>query len=199
MDSVPRASRLKRLERLARRPLTALTIRTARAFLRDYPDDEDGWMILGRALAEADRYEEAEQAFAKAIEFCPAHRRSLPYAAMGHMFEYSGNLTEAARWYGRAIQAATHNANYHNCMGWLLARQGRLHDAETCFRLATQCSAGAIEDAFFSLGLVLRSQERFAEAADCFREVLRADPGHRQARWALRDVERCTGTRDGGG
>src|SRR5207249_3686015 len=163
-------------------------IRTARQFLRDYPEDVDAWLILGKALSDADRYEEAEQAFVKAIEFTPQDRRSVPYAHMGYLFELSGNLTEAAAWYGRAVKAAAHVASFHNDMGRLLARQGRLHDAEVCFRLASECEFGNIEQAVFFLGLVLRSQERFAEAADCFRKVLQSDPEHRPARWALRDV-----------
>jgi tetratricopeptide (TPR) repeat protein len=143
------------------------------------------------ALSDADRYEEAEQAFAKAIEFSAPERRSDVYAQMGHTFLHSGNMAEAAAWYGKAVKAAPHDATCHNFMGCLLARQGRLHDAETCFRLATQCSRGNIEEGFFYLGLALRSQERFAEAAECFRQVLRADPTYRPVRRALRDVEKC--------
>jgi tetratricopeptide (TPR) repeat protein len=193
MDSTSRASRLRQLKRLSQRPLTAFTIRSARQFLRDYPDDDRAWLILGMALSEAYRYEEAEQAFAKAIEFSPRDRLSVVYAQMGHLFQQSGNMTEAAVWYGRAVKGAADDATYHNLMGWLLARQGRLHDAEVCFRLATQCEHGNVEEAFFYLGQVLRSQERFAEAADCFRETLRTDPEYRPAGWALRDMERCLG------
>jgi tetratricopeptide (TPR) repeat protein len=193
MDNSSRAGRLRQLKRLSRRPLTAVTIRSARQFLRDFPDDDRAWLILGRALTEAFRYEEAEQAFAKAIEFSRRDRLSVVYAEMGQMFQQSGNLTEAAVWLGRAVKGAADDATYHNLMGWLLARQGRLHDAEVCFRLGTECQHGNVEEAFFYLGLVLRSQERFAEAADCFREVLRIDPEYRQASWALRDMERCLG------
>jgi tetratricopeptide (TPR) repeat protein len=193
MDSASWRSRLRYLQQLSRRELTASTIRTARQFLRDYPEDESAWLILGRALSDANRYEEAEQAFAKAIEFTPENGQSVPYAHMGHLSELSGNLAEAAAWYGRAVKAAAHDASYHVYMGRLLARQGRLHDAEACFRLASQCEQGDVEDGVFSLGLVLRSQERFAEAADCFRKVLQSDPEYRLARWALRDVEKCMG------
>lgn len=69
MDGGSRADRLRRLERLSRRPLTALAIRTARQYLGDYPDDGSIWVILGRALCDADRYEEAEQALSKGIQF----------------------------------------------------------------------------------------------------------------------------------
>jgi tetratricopeptide (TPR) repeat protein len=199
MDATTRAGRLKRLERLSRRPLTALTIRTAREFLDDYPDDERGWTILGRALSDANRCAEAEEAFTRAIECARPQRLAEGYARLGHLSERCGKLAEAATWYGRAVKEAADDATYHLSMGWLLARQGRLREAEVCFRVGTECDRGAVEEALYSLGLVLRSQERFAEAAECFRAVLRADPSYREARWALRDVERCAGIVEGAG
>ena len=42
-----------------------------------------------------------------------------------------------------------------------------------------------------NLGLVLLAQERFEEAAECFREAIHLDPGYRAAKKALRDVEQC--------
>jgi tetratricopeptide (TPR) repeat protein len=199
MGTTSRAGRLKRLERLLRRPLTALTIRTAREFLHDYPDDERGWTILGMALTEANRCREAEEAFTKALECARPDRRAPAYAQLGHLFERCGKPADAATWYGRAINAAADDATYHLDMGWLLAKQGRLREAEICFRLGSGCDRGSVEEALYFLGLVLRSQERFAEAAECFRAVLRADPTYREARWALRDMERCTGIVEGAG
>ncbi len=198
MDDTLRHNRLRCLRRLSRGPLTAYTVRTARQFLREYPDEAEPWLILGSALSEAYRFEEAEQAYAKAIEFAPPHVVAQAYLHMGDMFDRSGNLSEAAAWYGNAIKAATHVADYHTAMGWLLAKQGRLHDAERCFRIASECDVGSIEEASFSLGLVLRSQERMEEAAECFRKVLLANPEDRPARRALRDVQKCLGMTDEG-
>jgi tetratricopeptide (TPR) repeat protein len=198
MEDTSRHNRLRRLRRLSRGPLTAYTIRAARQFLREFPEDRDAWLILGRALSDAWRCEEAEQAFAKAIEFTARRRLDLPYSYMGYLFECSGNLSEAATWYGKAVKAATDDATNHVAMGRVLARQGRLHDAETCFRIGSECERGSVEDAFFSLGRVLCSLERFAEAAECFRKVLLSDPEDRAAAWALRDVQKCLGTTDDG-
>lgn len=74
-------------------------------------------------------------------------------------------------------------------LGLTLALQGRLRDAERVHRSATQCLEGCIDEAFYNLGLVLRAQERYQEAAECFREAIRRDPKYRIARRALRDVE----------
>ena len=82
------------------------------------------------------------------------------------------------------------DATYRIFLGGVLATQGRLHDAEEVHRLAIASVEGCIDEAYLNLGLVLRAQERFPEAADCFREAIRLDPEYRAARRALRDVER---------
>jgi tetratricopeptide (TPR) repeat protein len=58
-------------------------------------------------------------------------------------------------------------------------------------RVAIACPEGCIDEAYFNLGLVLRSRERFEDAAECFREAIRLDPEYRAARRALFDVEHC--------
>ena len=80
----------------------------------------------------------------------------------------------------------------------MLAKQGRLHDAEDTHRKAVACTRGCIDEAYLNLGLILRARERFAEAAECFREALRRDPDYRAARRALRDVELCIKLEAGG-
>ena len=64
-------------------------------------------------------------------------------------------------------------------------------DAEESHRAAIACDQDLTDEAYLNLGFVLRAQERFAEAADCFREAISIDPDYRLARRALRDVECC--------
>ena len=181
----------KRLQRLSDGPFPALTIRYARRYLGDYPDHGPGWLILGIALVELARYEEGEQAVAKAIAHCPPEKRQIPLANMGHLFLEAGDYDQAAEWYRKAIDADPADATYRIYLGAVLAKQGRLHEAEEAHRAAIGCAEGCIDEAYLNLGLVLRAQERFQDAADCFREALRRDPEYRAARRALRDVERC--------
>jgi tetratricopeptide (TPR) repeat protein len=166
-------------------------VRYARSYLRDYPEDALAWLWLGIALGELARYEEAEQALAKAIDLCPPEKKAFCLAHMGHMFDSGGDFAQAALWYRRAIAAAPQDATYLIHLGAVLARQGRLHDAEGAHRAATACAEGCIDEAYLNLGFVLRAQERFKEAAGCFREAIRLDPEYRLARRALRDVDRC--------
>ncbi len=76
----------------------------------------------------------------------------------------------------------------HIYLGGVLARSGRLKEAETAHRAAIRCTQGCRDKAYLNLGLVLRAQERYEEAATCFEQALKLDPKYVAARKALRDV-----------
>jgi tetratricopeptide (TPR) repeat protein len=186
-----RKSRYERLWKLSNGDLPASTIRYARRYLADYPDHGPAWLLMGTALTEMGRYEEAKRALSKAIELCPLEKRQIAFSGMGHMFRQRGDYEQAEKWYRRAIEADPDDATYHIYLGSLFAKQGRLSDAEEVHRTAICCAEGCIDEAYLKLGLVLRAQERFQEAAECFREAIQLDPAYRAARRALQDVERC--------
>jgi len=147
--------------------------------------------MLGMALVELARYEEAKRALAKGIELCPPESRRVALSEMGHLFLEAGEYDQAAAWYRQAIDADPSHASGHIFLGAVLAKQGRLHEAADAHLAATGCVQGCIAEAYLNLGLVLRALERFREAGECFREALRRNPRDRSARRALRDVERC--------
>ncbi|MDG3005189.1 tetratricopeptide repeat protein [Paludisphaera mucosa] len=183
--------RFKRLRRISNGRFPALTIRVARRYLIDFPDHGLSWLLLGMALVQVSRYEEAEQAIAKSIDLSPPEKRRIPLSNMGHLFDQAGDYDQAAAWYRKAIAADPGVASGRIYLGAVLAKQGRLHEAEEVHRAAVGCPKGCIWEAYLNLGLVLRARERFHEAADCFREAIRLNPECREARRALRDVEYC--------
>jgi tetratricopeptide (TPR) repeat protein len=191
MDRPSRKSGYKRLSRLSDGPYPAYAIRYGRRFLMKYPDHGAAWYQVGKALLRLARHEEAEQALAKAIELCPEGHLQIPFAAMGELFKFSGDYERAEHWYRRAIDAAPDDTQGYIYLGGMLARLGRLIEAEEVHRQGIQCSRGYIDEAYLNLGLVLRARERFSEAAECFREAIRLDPEYRAAKQALRDVEHC--------
>jgi tetratricopeptide (TPR) repeat protein len=190
-ETVARKISYKQLQRLSDGPFAAQTVRYACRFLVDYPDHGPGWLLLGIALVELARYKEAERAIKKSIKLCPPNKRQIPLAQMGHLLKEAGKYDQAARWYRKAIVSDPDNAAYHIYLGAVLAKQGRLEEAEASHRTATRCPVGCIDEAYLNLGFVLRAQERFEEAAKSFREAIRLDPKYRAAKQALRDVERC--------
>jgi tetratricopeptide (TPR) repeat protein len=191
MAKLSRQERYRRLQDLSDGPFPALTILQARRFLRDFPSYGPAWLLLGIALVEVARYEEAEQAFAKAIEYVPEQKKFIPLWHMGHLFKNAGDCEQAAVWYRKAIAVNRNDAGGYIYLGALLARQGRLHEAKEVYRTATECEDGCIDEAFLNLGNVLRALERFEEAAACYREAIRLDPEYQIAKSALRDTERC--------
>jgi tetratricopeptide (TPR) repeat protein len=122
-----RHDRLLRLKKLSKGPHPAVTILNGRRYLRDYPEDVVAWIWVAAALVEMARYEEAEQALAKSIEFFPQGRMHLPLAQMGHLFMKAGDYEQAAVWYTKAIEAAPDNAGRHIHLGVIRAKQGRFY------------------------------------------------------------------------
>ena len=184
--------RRDRLRKLAEGPYLALTIRFGRRYLRDYPEDGWVWYLVANALMEMARYEEAEQANAKALEYCPPDRIRIPLSQLGHLHQEAGDYNQAAEWFQRAIEADPNNAGGFIYLGAVRSKQGRFSEAEEAYLAATHCIHGCIDEAHYNLGIILLARERFEAAAECFREAIRLDPEYRAAKVALRDAERCS-------
>jgi tetratricopeptide (TPR) repeat protein len=107
------------------------------------------------------------------------------------LYKFAGDFEQAAAWYRKTIETFPHDATGYVYLGCLLARQGRLLEAEEVHRAGTQCIEGCLDEAFLNLGFVLRAREQFEEAAECFREAIRQDPAYKAAKEALRDVVAC--------
>lgn len=170
---------------------TALAVLRARDFLTDYPDYGPAWIILGMALVSLARYQEAEAALNRAMELAPSDKQRLPLYQLGHLDRERGVFDRAADWYRRSIEAAPDDASGYIYLGGALAKQGRIREAEAAHWKGIRCPDGCVDEAYLNLGLVLRAQERFEEAAECFRKAIDLDPDYKEAKRALRDAERC--------
>ena len=186
-----RKKRFRQLEKASNGNLPALTILLGRRFVRSYPRHGPSWLHLAIALVELGRYEEAEQALSKALEFCPKSKRWLVLSHRGHLCRICGDYDQSANWHRQQIEAAPNDASGYVFLGAVLAKAGRLSEAEEAHRAATECIEGCIDEAYLNLGFILRARQRFAEAAECFRKALEITPDYKPAKAALRDVERC--------
>ncbi len=173
--------------------LPALTVLYGRRYVAEDPNNAIAWLMLASALYETAKYDEAEQAIARAIKLLSPEKRHMGIYQMGHLFAERGNHEQALIWYRRMIEAAPKDPRGYVYLGGVLAMQGRLREAEEVHRAATErCDdKRGLGEAFLNLGLVLRGQERFDEAANSLREALRIDAKNQPAKKALRDVERC--------
>ncbi len=170
----------------------AYAILLARRYLELDPEHVPIRVTLGRLLVELARYDEAEREHRLALRKCPDERRFLVLAEIGHLFAEQHRDAEAVKWYRLAIAANPVDAGARIYLGALLAKLGRFDEAEAAHRSAIdECYEGAIDEAWLNLGFVYRATSRFREAADAFREAIAIDPHYKDARRALRDVERC--------
>ncbi|WP_165248681.1 tetratricopeptide repeat protein [Paludisphaera soli] len=184
-------TRWNRLRAAHRAGLPSLTVARARQLLDRHPDCGPAWKLLGSALIELARFDEAKSAIRRALGLCPAEKLWIPLAEMGHLCKATGDLGGAAIWYRRAIDAAPEEAGAWIYLGGVLAQAGRLEEAEAALLAATRCEYGCRDEAHLNLGLVLRALDRHGEAALCFEAALQIDPKYQAAKQALRDVRQA--------
>ena len=161
--------------------LPALTVLLARRFVAEYPTHGLPWLFLGIALAELARYQEAEQALRKSIRLLSSRKKHFALVHLGHLFKQKGDFPRAAHWYKKVIASTPDDTDGYIYLGGLLGSQGLLNEAEKVHRRATKCGEGCVDEAFLNLGLVLRAQERFEEAAQSLHEAICLDPNFRNA------------------
>ncbi len=182
-------AQLRELQRCDARDLVSSAVELARRYLAVRPTHWFVWLYYADSLCAMARYAEALSALRRALRLCPANKRHLVYYRFGHLHKQRGAFRLAERWYRRAVDISTMDATYHIFLGALLARMGRLPEAEAVHRGAIRCKRGSIEEAFLNLGFVLRACQRYAEARTSFERALAIDPKYKEARKALSDVE----------
>jgi len=169
----------------------AHNVRLARAYLAECPDNAAVWLSLGSELKDLFLYEEARDALRTSIRLreesgdAPYH---IAYIEMGQSYRWAGDYASARTWLSKAVEVEPENAGVHIFLGALLAKSGQFEAAKAAHRRGTTCEEGCPDEAWHNIGLVLRSQERFVEAAECFERALAIDCNYTAAQDALADV-----------
>jgi Flp pilus assembly protein TadD len=102
-----------------------------RVAVQTSPSDHEAWALLGNALFEAQRYEEAEKSYRTALELDRGSRpvrRSLAQLAVRR-----GRLPEAERLLRELAAEAPHDPDLQLALGTLLASRGDLGGAKAAF------------------------------------------------------------------
>jgi tetratricopeptide (TPR) repeat protein len=159
----------------------AHALELSRELLHDFPDFEIGLLLQGIILYELARYEEAEHLLQIVIQDLSPEHLDHGYVHLGHLYRERGDYENAEQCYRKAIELQCDNAGRHIFLGALLAKKGDLAGAEAAHRHATKCTEGPLDEAYFNLGLVLRAQERYREALECFERALELDPQYKDA------------------
>ena len=167
----------------------ALTVELGRLHFAREPDDRTALILYGTALVGLARYAEARAAYEHALSLSPADERRRPLQLLGQLYDARYEAREAERYYREAIAAAPEHTSAYLFLGAMLARMGRLEEAEVVHRQATQCAVGDIDEAYLDLGLVQRGRGDYVGALASLRHALDLDPTDTDVQDALLDVE----------
>jgi tetratricopeptide (TPR) repeat protein len=130
---------------------------------------------LGRALAEAEKYEEATNHYREAIRISPNYMDA--YNHMGVAKTKQGIYDEALSSYAQALRIKPGDGNVHFNRGDLFARKGMWSEAVSDYRTALKRKPydPSLRN---NLGFALTQQGMIPEAIDEYREAIRLDPEH---------------------
>jgi tetratricopeptide (TPR) repeat protein len=137
-----------------------------------FPDDGEGWRLLGAALQRADQPAAALVAFTRATYTMPSLALHL---RRGMLLESLGRLAEAADAYRAAADHASDSGEAMLKLGLCLRRMSDTERAAVALERAVALAPDN-SDAWFAAGLVRQDQREFGSAADAYRRALELQP-----------------------
>jgi tetratricopeptide (TPR) repeat protein len=162
---------------------------TLRAHVAASEDDDEAWLALGTVLSQSGRWEEARDAFARAVDLDPD--ALLGRVVYAQALERTGKLDDAVFQLLRAAKIDPTNAGVLRELGSLLYRKG-LYDKALQWLLKARTAAHAepAEEAraSYAIGLVQEARRDPGAAIAAYRESIRLDPRHLDARKTLADA-----------
>lgn len=142
---------------------------------------------LANVLDQLDRWDEAREHYARAIEINPYHARSMNNLGIG--FSRRGEPQRAIPLYRRAIEVAPEVVDSYTNLSAALGALGQFREALAVTDMAITLAPSAA-DAHSNRGIALAQLGRRDEARAAFETALRLDPGHTSARRNLAAINR---------
>jgi tetratricopeptide (TPR) repeat protein len=160
-----------------------------RGHLAKVEDDDEAWLALGTVLSRSDRWEEARDAFAQAVDL--DGDALLARVLYAQALERTGKLDDAIFQLLRATKLDPGNAGVLRELGSLFYRKA-LHDKALQWllkaRTASRDDPAAEARAAYAIGLVQEARRDPGAAIAAYRDAIRLDPRHLDARKTLVDA-----------
>jgi protein O-GlcNAc transferase len=155
-----------------------LVAEKAEVLVRQFPDVEMLWTILGAANMGLGRLKEAETAFAKTVELNPAAAGA--HNNLGAVLREQGRYEAAIERYDEALRLMPDYAEVHCNRSVALTELGRFDEA-----LANQERALRINpnyaDAYYTMGMTLKAKGDRDAALESHQKALQLNPRHIEA------------------
>ena len=165
----------------------------AKVIIKRFPEHQPTWKILGSALGQEGKVEEALEATKKTIELSPEDADV--HFNLGNLFFKLSQFNEAAASQRRAIELNQDDVQAYSTLAKTLFRLDRLDEAEKYLRLALQKSPNSIGN-YFSLSQVLRKKGEAAKAEGILKDLLIMRPTLAEAHYNLGVILRDLGEYD---
>ena len=141
--------------------------------VRQSPESDQFFVILGRAYLELGRVQEAEKAFKASLRLVPDNPRQL--WRLGKALRRQGKLADAISHFEAALAVMPDFAVVHCSLGDALAKQGRNDEAMQHYQLAVS-AAPNLGRAHSRLGVAYATRRQFARARDHLQRSVELEP-----------------------
>ena len=133
---------------------------------------------MGIALQMQSKFEEAIEAYNKALAIKPDHENA--YYNMGIAFKSQGKLDEAVEAYKKAIFIKPDYVNAYNNMGNAFKSQGKLDEAVEAYKKAIFIKPDYV-NAYNNMGIALQEQNKLEDAIEAYNKALAIKPDYAEA------------------
>jgi tetratricopeptide (TPR) repeat protein len=166
----------------------AVAVELFALYLKYCPADTSARLQLGRGLHILGLMQEAEAEYLTARAESAGVPNWRVDMCLGELYKNLSKHDLAEEHYQRCCSTAGAPDWIWILRGGNLARAGRLHEAEECHRKAATLEDCDRDEAYLSLGLVLRARGNYAAAESAFRSALEITPDYSEALDGLQSV-----------
>ncbi len=168
-----------------------------RQAIDEQPQNWEAHLYLALALAQQEKYAEAEKLFVQAQEIAPADKKDLVYGNQHSFFvaNYNKGITqnstknhdEAVEYFKKAVAVEPTFAKGHVNLGVAYSMLKDDDRALASFREAVRMDATSIE-AWENLGITYQTMKEYTKAREAFAKVVELDPEDVNGKFALADM-----------
>ena len=168
-----------------------------RQAIEEEPQNWEAHLYLALALAQQEKYTEAEKSFTHARDIAPEERKELVYGNQHKFFvdNYNQGITrnstknydEAVEFFKKAVAVEPTYAKGHVNLGVAYSMLKQNDKALAAFEEAVRVDPSSVE-AWENLGITYQTMREYTKAREAFAKVVELDPEYVNGKFALADM-----------
>lgn len=165
--------------------------------IEEEPQNWEAHLYLALALAQQEKYAEAEESFTYAREIAPEDKKELVYGNQHKFFvdNYNQGITrnstknydEAVEFFKKAVAVEPTYAKGHVNLGVAYSMLGENDKALAAFQEAVRVDPTSVE-AWENLGITYQAMREYTKAREAFAKMVELDPDNVNGKYALADM-----------